>query len=142
MRASKIVLLVFYILFMIGFLANPIVLKNSSAEASAISMTVLVAVSAVVMGILGGIVAHRADRSVAGWVVGCFFVPWVCPLVLALLKDKEMAATASRASPLPAAAGSPNRQARLSELSNLKEKGILNDEEYAKAVAKVQGGKA
>jgi hypothetical protein len=151
MRTSKIVLLAAYILFMLLFVLSLVLpirvaAAGAAAASSLIRTTVLLPISFIVMAILGGIEAKQADRNVMGWAVGCFVLPFILPLVLVLLKDGGNAGAASQpsASGASGAAGGadPDRQRKLDELADLKAKGILTDEEYAKAVRKIEGGKA
>ncbi len=150
MRTSKIVLLVGYILFMLVFVlrfALPVraAVAVPTAAGGLMFITLVLPISLIIMAILGGIEARQADRSVAGWAVGCLVLPFILPLVLVLLKDGGNAGAASQPSTagasIPAGGADPDRQRKLDELADLKTKGILTEEEYAKAVKKIQGGK-
>jgi hypothetical protein len=141
MKTSKIVLLVLYVVFMLSIIVSIVLslLKVRQPQAAA-SLTVFVWLFFIAFAVMGGVVAKGADRSVVGWVIGCFFLPIIMPLVLVLLKDKEV--TASRVSSGEAATGTVDagKQRKREELSSLREKGILTQAEYEKAMQKLDGG--
>jgi hypothetical protein len=140
MSKSKIVLLALYALFMISFFATSLAGARSSGNAqmepARIASMGSIWIFAIALAVSGGFAAYYADRRVAGWVVGCLFIPWVCPLVLALLKDLP--------SPAPRTAGAPidvgvvDLARKRQELDELKAKGILDEAEYGMAMAKLE----
>ena len=150
MRTSKIVLLVGYILFMLVFVlrfALPVRAAAAvpTAAGGLMLITLVLPICFIILAILGGIEAKQADRNVAGWAVGCLVLPFILPLVLVFLKDGGNAGAASQPSAAgvsgPAGGADLDRQRKLDELADLRSKGILTDEEYAKAVKKIEGGK-
>lgn len=141
MKKTKIILLVLYVAFILLFISSLLATRRVDRNMTSLTlMGILMPVALVAMIVVGGITAHSSGRNVVGWVIGCILVPYVCPLILALLKDVQPNAVDAGATSAPDVQAAALARKK-GELDALLAQGILTDEEYRLAVSKLSGNR-